>query len=80
MKVETIIALIGSACAVSGVVFHMVTSAYKYGRVVQRVEHLEEDNKRKEQLQDKIFSALEVIKTDIASIMAVLPKRRNDRS
>lgn len=78
MDTETIVALAGSACAVAGVVFHMVASAYRYGRVVQRVEHLEGERKREQQLQDKIFSALEVIKTDIASIMAVLPKRRND--
>lgn len=78
MTTELITTIITALVAIVGGAVHAVYSAFRLGRIVQRVDHLEEAKERDQQLNDRIFATLDVIKEDVAMIKAVMPKRSSD--
>ena len=62
----------------SGLVIHIVQSAFKYGRLTQQVENLEEASDRRHAVTDDIYTILDSMREDLAYIKAKIPKRNSD--
>lgn len=69
--------IISSLCG-GGLIIHIINSAFKYGRLTQKVDNLEGESERRQVVTDEIYKVLDTMREDLAYIKAKIPKRNND--